>query len=55
MRIKRVIARLNLAPIRYYHRKERIAYPWQVKNKRHVIGREEFRRRLMEDLYGKIQ
>lgn len=55
MRIQRAIARLNQAPIRYYHRKERIAYPWRTKNNHRVIGREEFRRRLMEDLHGKIQ
>jgi len=54
MRIQRVIARLNIlsSPTRYYHRRERMSYPWQGQKTRRVMNREEFRRRLMEDLYG---
>ena len=53
MRIQRVIARFNVSqsPTRYYHRRERIPYPWQRTKPRRTMSREEFRRRLMEDLH----
>jgi hypothetical protein len=53
MRIQRVIARLNTgpSPTRYYHRRERIPYPWQRTKPRRTMSREEFRMRLMEDLH----
>ena len=53
MRIQRVIARFNASqsPTRYYHRRERIPYPWQMQKTRRTMSREEFRMRLMEDLY----
>jgi len=53
MRIQRVIARFNVSqsPTRYYHRRERIPYPWQIQKPRRTMSREEFRRRLMEDLH----
>ena len=52
MRIQRVIARLNTgpSPTRYYHRRERIPYPWQRTKPRRTMSRDEFRRSLMEDL-----
>ena len=54
MRIQRVIARFNVSqsPTRYYHRRERMSYPWQGQKTRRTMSREEFRRRLMEDLHG---
>lgn len=52
--MRKVIARFNgsQSPTRYYHRRERIPYPWQRMKPRRTMSREEFRRRLMEDLHG---
>lgn len=55
MRIPKVIARINAAPMRYYPKRERVLYPWQRKKTRHAMGKDEFRKRLLEDLHGKIQ
>ena len=54
MRIQRVMARFNASqsPTRYYHRSERIPYPWQRTKPRRTMSREEFRRGLMEDLHA---